>query len=553
MKRDYARVVAPYRTIERTETADAPQDQGIVGDVIGQFADPLAFYRELVQNSIDAGSPSIEVRLEHADSRLRVAVRDRGEGMTQDVLENQLLVLFRSTKEKDDTKIGKFGIGFASVLAPNPELVVVHSTRDGRRLTLHLHRDLTYQLFDAGPASQVGTTVELELAATVEQAHDLVARSRAALVRWCRHASVPIQLEIEVPGLERSVERIDRPLGIDGALIEVRATSPDGRLTAVVGLLPKAAPYVGFFNHGLMLHETTEPLAGQVACKLQDARLGHTLSRDNVRRDEHFEQAMSFVRSLADRELPRASGLALREAAEAGDYPRYRSLARAVNDAGLELKADAWWVPLVDPIDGRRAAAVDSLGRRAWMADESTHLSATLAANGVPVLHVSGTDRDWFAAHLRASAGIQISAIRSSFVRVATVDLTDSDHALLSMLDAYLDACRRRPAAIAIAQLEGAWSYELAVTGGPDDARYTEDGAYVLDQDIARRTPFPVLGRRCLVLNEGHPMIRAVRALDDPRVAAVHLARAILLEHELLDERRSTILLDRALVALGVM
>ena len=54
---------------------------------------------------------------------MRVAVRDRGEGMTRDIIENQLLVLFRSTKEKDDTKIGKFGIGFASVLAPDPEVV----------------------------------------------------------------------------------------------------------------------------------------------------------------------------------------------------------------------------------------------------------------------------------------------------------------------------------------------------------------------------------------------------------------------------------------------
>ena len=47
-------------------------------------------------------------------------------------------------------------------------------------------------------------------------------------------------------------------------------------------------------------------------------------------------------------------------------------------------------------------------------------------------------------------------------------------------------------------------------------------------------------------------MIQAVRAADDPRVAAAQLARAVLLEYEELDEKRSTILLDRALTALGV-
>ena len=182
--------MGPYRTEERDERAVAPRDPGIVGDVIAQFADPYAFFRELVQNAIDAGTETVEVRLEHdaGAGLVRASVRDRGEGMTRDVVENQLLVLFRSTKERDDTKIGKFGIGFASVLAPSPQVVVVQTARAGRRLTLHLHPDLTYQLFDGGAATQTGTTVQLELAMPAVQAVEFAERSRAALVRWCRHA-----------------------------------------------------------------------------------------------------------------------------------------------------------------------------------------------------------------------------------------------------------------------------------------------------------------------------------------------------------------------------
>ena len=156
----------PYRDSALDVPAEAPRDPGIVGDVIAQFADPKAFYRELIQNAIDAGSPSVEVKLDYdeAAQRIRVAVRDRGEGMTREIIEKQLLVLFRSTKEQDRSKIGKFGIGFVSVLAPNPEVVAVHTARDGKRLALHLYRDLSYELFDAGPATQNGTTVELEIA-----------------------------------------------------------------------------------------------------------------------------------------------------------------------------------------------------------------------------------------------------------------------------------------------------------------------------------------------------------------------------------------------------
>ena len=214
----------PYRSDHsaRTSSVDIPRDRGIVGDIIAKFADPLAFYRELIQNSIDAGSPSVDIKLAYdaSASVLRVVVRDRGEGMTRDILENQLLVLFRSTKEQDASKIGKFGIGFSSVLSPNPEVVVVQTSRDGRRLTLHLQRDLTYQLFDSGPATQTGTSVELDLAMPSDQVAKFAQDSIEALTRWCRHASVPVSFVAEVPDGDKLEARIDRPLGIDGALVQ---------------------------------------------------------------------------------------------------------------------------------------------------------------------------------------------------------------------------------------------------------------------------------------------------------------------------------------------
>ena len=306
----------PYRS-PLVEHAEAPRDPGIVGDVIAQFADATAFLRELVQNAIDAGSPSVDVRFEVDGEVARVSVKDRGEGMTREIVEDQLLVLFRSTKEQDRSKIGKFGIGFASVLAPDPEVVAIHTARDGRRLTVHLYRDLTYQLFDAGPATQTGTTVEVELRLPDGGAEPLARDCRTALLKWCRHASVPIHFT------HASVsERIDRPLSFDDAVVEV--TRSDGELTCVVAIGP-AAPYVGFFNHGLTLYETSEPLLGKLAVKLQDPQLGHTLSRDNVRRDERFAHALAFARQVATRDLPLAAATALRTAAES-DRDRYRVL-----------------------------------------------------------------------------------------------------------------------------------------------------------------------------------------------------------------------------------
>ena len=120
--------------------------QSLVRDLVDQFDRPLDFYRELIQNAIDAGSNRIDVTLEWQPpdpavpgakvegepmGRAVIRVEDDGEGMDEHVIDEYLLVLFRSTKEDDFTKIGKFGIGFVSVFAPRPDLVRVYTSKGG--------------------------------------------------------------------------------------------------------------------------------------------------------------------------------------------------------------------------------------------------------------------------------------------------------------------------------------------------------------------------------------------------------------------------------------
>jgi molecular chaperone HtpG len=541
--------VDPYRSASREDRAEAPRDPGIVGEVIAQFADPLAFYRELVQNSIDAGTPTVEIAIEHDDGAgvVRVSVRDRGSGMTRDILENQLLVLFRSTKERDDSKIGKFGIGFASVLSPNPDVVVVHSARDGRRLTLHLDRDLTYQLFDAGPATQSGTTVELDIPMRAEQVGELVRNSITALERWCRHASVPIEFTARVPGAEPVAMRIDRPLGLDGALVEAHGTTDDGKLVAVVGVTATADPYTGFFNHGLMLHETVEPLLGCVSVKVQDSRLGHTLSRDNVRRDAHFTRALAFARSLVERELPAVAGTALRSASDAGDATRWWQLVVALDEAKVELPKRAWCFPLVAPMGERRSIDADALGRRAWTSHRGSELASILAKTGVPVLQSDPKARDFLKALVNSVARCELRDVEHELTCVTPITPSDDDIALVAMLNEVLAIAYRAPSEIVLAKLSGAYGTALAITGDPAADRTQP---HVVDRDQAVHNPF---GRQRLplVISTEHPLYRGAFA-DDPRAGAVYLARVMLLQHRLLDVVRSTAILEYSLDQLGV-
>ena len=105
-------------------------------ELVNQFADPMSFLRELIQNAIDAGSEEIEVDVEFepgkdGDGVTIVRVDDFGEGMTREIVEKRLTRLFSSAKDGDMTKIGKFGIGFVSVFAIEPEAVCVDTAREG--------------------------------------------------------------------------------------------------------------------------------------------------------------------------------------------------------------------------------------------------------------------------------------------------------------------------------------------------------------------------------------------------------------------------------------
>lgn len=537
----------PYRTMTVEEVPQAPRDQGIVGDVIAQFADPNAFYRELIQNAIDAGSPSVDIRIEHdpGEQKVHVTVRDRGEGMSKDTIENQLLVLFRSTKEADHSKIGKFGIGFASVLAPNPDAVIVQSARDGRRLTLHLFRDLTYEMFDAGPATQAGTSVELVISLDDAAVEPFVKASVSALLRWCRHAAVPIELTYTTPSAPAQTVRIDRPLTIEDAIVQVSGRSEDGQLCAAVGLAPDLAPSTGFFNHGLTLFETPEPLAGNVAAKLQDSRLGHTLSRDNVRRDEAFDRAVAFARTLATVHLPTAVETKLRQAAEAGDRARYRLLANAV--IGSKLPID-WTFPLVDPVGEARSIAGRELGARTWTSDGATPLTALVTKGGEPVIDLAVEEVAGLTAWIEDRYGCQLVRVERELTLVTPIEPGDVEVALIALLRDMLAAAGKAPSSLSLANLAGARQQRLAISGATHEDPHLP---YALDRANASRNPFGLLRRPPLVISSDHALVVAART-GDPRLAASHLARAILLEYELLDVARSRRLLDHTLDLLGV-
>lgn len=250
--------------------------------LVSQFSQPLACLRELVQNSIDAGTNQVDVSLVSEGDSLRLSVSDTGEGMTENIIETQLTRLFASSKEGDLTKVGKFGIGFVSVFALDPEAVVVDTGRQGENWRVLFKKDRSYELLRL-PYGVEGTTVSLYLQKQRFKIPDLRQKIRDTLSFWCRHCRV--QILVDGQSVSQKFE-LDEP-------VQVYHEEPGTRL--VVALARQKSCFYGYYNQGLTLLEGPDSPLPHVTFKIDSRYFEHTLTRDNVIHNEDFDKGMALL------------------------------------------------------------------------------------------------------------------------------------------------------------------------------------------------------------------------------------------------------------------
>lgn len=528
-----------------------------VHQMVRQFADPMAWLRELVQNALDAGATAISVHLDYQPDRvsdrgtLLASVTDDGHGMDQDTIERSLVVLFRSTKDRDPTKIGKFGVGFFSVFGAGPSVVTVDSGRAGapEALRLSFRPDFTYEL-EAIPARR-GTTVTLTLQRSAAEASEFAERSLAALSRWCPHVAAPLQLSTHgIPSGDLDV-RVDRPFDIEGPVTLTHRV--DARTVLALAVDPVAS--VAFYNRGILLHETTDtPLPG-VRWKVDAHDLHHTVSRDNVRRDAAFARAQQLAAELARTALRERFVAAFSDAASRSASARHAkqpppdaallaAWARLALDAPFKLKpAEVAW-PLAHPLasEPSKVTAAFSPGilqrpeRR--YAVEPSALTAALARKDIPVVDIgaAGPGAEALLALLRAHHHEdRVVPVDARYLLARPLhpnELVPHARKLLDALRPLLPALELRE--VFLGTIDG-HGRDRAFATFANDPRAT---AFLLD--ATRDEPSSFEEGRALLLQVTHPRVAAAvdAARSDPGLAALALLRAIALEAGSLDARR---------------
>ena len=510
-----------YRT-SFVELPRRPAEPGFVEDMVRQFADPYAFLRELVQNAIDAKATRIHVVIERTpEGRVTTATRDDGTGMTRATLEGPLLTLFSSTKEGDGAMIGKYGIGFVSVLASDPAHVEVATERDGAAHVLRLFGDHSYELEDAPARGVPGTTVTLVHTFGPEDFAHHVERSRAALRRFCRYARVPLDL---------TVHDASEPNGSGTSLINedfvatgVVATfaEHDGARFALAVAAPDEPAFIGYYNRGLTLFEsdTAEPELLGLRVLIDSAALAHTLSRDNVRRDRALRGLIAHAAKLARTTLRAALLAELETAAVTADDPsRIDALLRAAAQVVLECGDDPV-VPLALPFRDRTVLSLHALRKHSpkgvWLVPAASMAARVLSRSG-PVVRfpeLYSALRQHLPVVRRAPAALEVAE--------GLTDVGASDTELLRSVHALLRHAPSPPRRVLFAAFEHK-SARLFRT------QVTADDCAVFDFDDA-----PDSGAPTLFFDGANPQVQDARraaARGHASAAAQLLARLVLLE-----------------------
>ncbi len=487
-----------YRQARAVARPQRAPETGPVAEMVRQFADPYAFLRELVQNAIDADATAIEARLELAsDGQVSFAVSDDGMGMDRATIEGPLLTLFRTSKDRDPGKIGRYGVGFVSVFAIEPDLVIV-STRCGQESwVVRVRADHSYELEQPSQGRESrGTTVTVckDCAAAEFARHEQ--QCEAALRKWCRHC--PCALHFHVSNAEQASlrsMRIDRPLGVRAAC-SVIATR-DGE-TFVVGptagssLLQSAEEgesdgvdgedFAGFYNRGLTLLELTqvpETLRG-LRCKVMSPNLQHTISRDDVRRDEAFDKTLESARELASGPLRRQLSERLAQeaavVASGGPDTNYTALLVAASQEPTALDLDQLVLPLVDPIgDTITITAAQLRGATArrksvLLATESSPLTRAFAAESTPVVRCAQQRMSSTLASLMHPTAL--AAAPSSFALLTELgpEASCSDQQFCEQLCRCLRAMRASILRVTLARVQGAQGHIAYGADGEGEA-----------------------------------------------------------------------------------
>jgi hypothetical protein len=296
--------------------------------------DPWVFVRELLQNARDAGATRVRFSIAVREDHTVLSCSDDGEGMSFEHARRFLFSLYASSKEGDATQVGRFGVGFWSVLRFEPSRIVVRSgAAGGEPWEIALDGDLRSARHTT-PSPLRGTQVVLERPGIDPSLARRVRDAAAQNARFLTRRGAPgVPVAIDVDG-----ECVNAPFELPAP----SAAFSRGGVRGVVAL--GVAPRVELFSRGLRVRSAAalDDLLSNAEhtrhARVRFPELPGALAPQALLEAPDVELLLSRSDAREDRSLRRLVRLAHAELARLVD----RQLA-AVRPPGLGERIAGWW------------------------------------------------------------------------------------------------------------------------------------------------------------------------------------------------------------------
>jgi molecular chaperone HtpG len=382
-----------------------------------------------------------------------------------------------------------------------------------------------------------------------------------ALSRWCRFAAVPIKFssvdhDRNDPAAKR---RIDLPLSVPSSLyvqanrdkerfVVGPSAGTDRFLTAGVAADDPAkgkTTFAGFYNRGLTLFETDEPLHPtlvNVRLRVDSPHLRHTLSRDNVLRDKAFERIISKARDLVQkslrRELTSRLSRAARDVAQANQpydpelIASYAAFLEAALLPPFVVPYDEIMIPLAAPSKDDRVISLKQMmsQKNLFVVSAPDQLSMALAKVGHFVVLAPDVTIHSTLSLLIPQPGLQ--SPEKNFILAKEFpdnEMTDTDRALCLALENNLHALGLRVRSISMGTASAEMEAPCILTQTP--TKRVDDKLWLCPIDFAEQGWSKTRPDGALLLIATNEIVKLARehARKDTFMAAHILTRFLLL------------------------
>jgi len=153
----------------------------------GYIDDPWVFLRELAQNSRDSGA--LEIKIDpggHGSDNEVIIFSDNGKGMTYREAEKYLFRLYSSSKFKEKTSVGMYGVGFWTVMKFEPDEIKIESySEEEDKWAVILDGSLNHKSAEC-KLEKFGTRVTLIRKRVCSDHESFCMELEAGVLRYCR-------------------------------------------------------------------------------------------------------------------------------------------------------------------------------------------------------------------------------------------------------------------------------------------------------------------------------------------------------------------------------